>query len=185
MDMEKMGIDYMISSSNKCVQGVPGFSFVIARKSELEKCEGNAHSYSLDLYDQWKTMDGKGKWRFTSPTHTVRAFQQALNELDEEGGIEKRYGRYSENQRILSEGMDALGYRPLLPQSVQSPIITAFMYPYEDFDFGKFYRAMKSRGFVLYPGKVSKAETFRIGNIGEIYPEDIKRLLKTIEEVKI
>ena len=81
--------------------------------------------------------------------------------------------------------MDALGYMPLLPQSVQSPIITAFMYPYEDFDFGKFYRAMKSRGFVLYPGKVSKAETFRIGNIGEIYPEDIKRLLKTIEEVKI
>lgn len=185
MDMERMGIDYMISSSNKCVQGVPGFSFVIARKDELEKCEGNAHSHSLDLYDQWKTMEGRGKWRFTSPTHTVRAFQQALNELDEEGGIEKRYERYGKNQQILSEGMKKLGYKPLLSHDVQSPIITAFLYPHEDFDFGKFYLAVKARGFVLYPGKVSEAETFRIGNIGEIYPEDIKRLLKVIEEVEI
>lgn len=95
---------------------LPGFSFILARRTLLEQCEGNAHSHSLDAYDQWKTMDGSGKWRFTSPTHTVRAFQQALAELEEEGGVEARYQRYKENQRILREGMERLGYHTLLPR---------------------------------------------------------------------
>ncbi len=183
MDMEKLPADYLISSSNKCIQGVPGFSFILARRTLLEQCEGNAHSHSLDAYDQWKTMDGSGKWRFTSPTHTVRAFQQALAELEEEGGVEARYQRYKENQRILREGMERLGYHTLLPEELQSPIITSFLYPDEEFDFKTFYTAMKEKGFVLYPGKVSDADTFRIGNIGEIYREDIEKLLKAIEEV--
>lgn len=183
MDMEKSGMDYLISSSNKCIQGVPGFSFIIAAKEKLALCEGNAHSHSLDVYDQWKTMDKKGKWRFTSPTHTVRAFQQALNELDSEGGIEKRYERYSENQRRLAKGMKEMGYEPLLNETLQSPVITAFCYPSPEFEFKDFYEKMKKKGFVLYPGKVSEAETFRIGNIGEVYSNDIDRLLKAIGEV--
>ena len=182
IDMEEIGIDFLISSANKCIQGVPGFAFVIARRSLLEQCAGHAHSHSLDLYDQWKTMDKTGKWRFTSPTHVVRAFQQALLELEAEGGVTVRYNRYCENQRRLAKGMDAMGFHPLLPEAVQSPIITSFLYPDADFNITSFYQDMKQKGFVLYPGKKSQADTFRIGNIGEVYPEDIDRLLKTIQE---
>ena len=183
LDMEELGIDYLISSANKCIQGVPGFSFVIARRSLLEGCAGNAHSHSLDLYDQWRTMDPTGKWRFTSPTHVVRAFQQALLELEAEGGVPARYERYRENQRRLVRGMDSLGFRPLLPQALQSPVITSFRYPGPEFSFPDFYRQMKEKGFVLYPGKISQADTFRIGNIGEVYPMDIDRLLTAIKEI--
>ena len=115
----ELGVDFLISSSNKCVQGVPGFCFVIARRDLLKRCEGNAHSLCLDLYDQWKEMDAGGKWRFTSPTHAVRAFLQALSELREEGGVSARYARYRENQRLLAEGMRRLGFTPLLPEEVQ------------------------------------------------------------------
>ncbi len=183
MDLGELGIDFLISSANKCIQGVPGFCFVLARREILDQCRGNAHSYSLDLYDQWQAMDQTGKWRFTSPTHTVRAFLQALTELEEEGGVLARYERYSANQRMLREGMERMGFQPLLPEKLQSPIITSFLYPSEEFSFSSFYQKMKEKGFVLYPGKVSRRETFRIGNIGEIYPEDIENLLKTIREV--
>jgi 2-aminoethylphosphonate-pyruvate transaminase len=180
MDAGKLGIDFLVSSSNKCVQGVPGFGFVIARRSELEKCSRNARSYSLDLYDQWTEMDGSGKWRFTSPTHTVRAFYRALDELEDEGGVAARYARYCENKRLLTSGMARLGFKTLLPEYLQSPIITSFLYPNEDFNFIDFYSRMKSCGFVLYPGKISQADTFRIGTIGDVHAEDIERLLENI-----
>ncbi len=183
VDAYELGIDYLISSSNKCIQGVPGFAFVIARKTELLKCAGNAHSLCLDLYDQWREMNPTGKWRYTSPTHIVRAFYQALNELEEEGGIEARYERYKLNHKTLVEGMSKLGYKVLLSEKVQSPIITSFIYPKADFDFKGFYKKVKENGFVLYPGKISKADTFRIGNIGEVYPEDIKRLLEVLASI--
>ncbi|GHU60019.1 hypothetical protein AGMMS49975_28490 [Clostridia bacterium] len=179
-----MGIDFLISSANKCIQGVPGFAFVIAKRAELQKCEGNARSLSLDLYDQWKEMDKSGKWRYTSPTHIVRAFYQALDELDAEGGVAARYARYCENQRLLTDGMRALGFEPLLPKNLQSPIITSFLYPHPNFDFNAFYSQAKTRGFVLYPGKISQTDTFRIGNIGEVYPDDIRTLLDIIRELK-
>jgi 2-aminoethylphosphonate-pyruvate transaminase len=183
MDIDELGIDFLISSSNKCVQGVPGFAFVIAKREELQKCAGNARSLCLDLYDQWKEMDKSGKWRYTSPTHIVRAFYQALDELEAEGGVSARNARYRENQKLLLEGMADSGFQALLPPDLQSPIITSFLYPYQDFDFGAFYRQVKARGFVLYPGKISKADTFRIGNIGEVYPGDIRKLLTVIREV--
>ncbi|MCL2491992.1 MAG: 2-aminoethylphosphonate--pyruvate transaminase [Coriobacteriia bacterium] len=183
LDMYELGIDFLVSSSNKCIQGVPGFGFVIAKRSELLRCEGNAHSLCLDLFDQWQTMKGSGKWRYTSPTHCVRAFYQALSELDDEGGIEARHSRYCNNQRILVEGMDDLGYKTLLPRHYQSPIITSFLYLDDDFDFSDFYHAAKKRGFVLYPGKISQADTFRIGTIGDVYPADIERLLDVVDEI--
>jgi len=183
-DAADYGVDFLISSSNKCIQGVPGFAFVIAKKEELIKCQGNARSLCLDLYDQWKEMDKSGKWRYTSPTHTVRAFYQALDDLEAEGGVPARYNRYKENQRLLVEGMSVQGFKALLPANLQSPIITSFLYPRPDFDFGAFYKSVKERGFVLYPGKISQADTFRIGNIGEVYPSDIKRLLEVIKKVK-
>ena len=176
-------IDYLVSSANKCIQGVPGFGFVIALKSALSGCKGLARSLSLDLYDQWLGMEqGHGKWRFTSPTHVVRAFCQAMQELREEGGVAARYARYAQNQRTLVAGMQALGFAPLLEQKQQSPIITSFLYPDPAFDFQAFYEALKQKGYVIYPGKISKAPTFRIGNIGDVHASDIEGLLRAVAE---
>lgn len=185
MTMEEMGAHFLISSANKCLQGVPGFGFVIAERSTLEQTAGWARSLSLDLYGQWKEMEMKGgKWRYTSPTHAVMAFAQALVELREEGGVEARARRYAENQQILVEGMTRLGVATLVAPEHQSPIITSFLYPdVAGFDFDRFYEAMKSRGFVLYPGKLTTADTFRIGTIGHVFPDDIKRLLVNIAKV--
>ncbi|KGP73806.1 2-aminoethylphosphonate--pyruvate transaminase [Pontibacillus yanchengensis] len=182
--MQDLDIDFLISSANKCIQGVPGFGFVISKRSSMEKCKGLARSLSLDLYDQWVTMEEQeGKWRFTSPTHTVRAFRQALDELQQEGGIQARQDRYTSNQRRLVEGMRQLGFTPLLPDELQSPIITPFYHPDNPgFDFETFYKELKLRGFVIYPGKVTNLETFRIGNIGVIDIEDIERLLVAVEQ---
>lgn len=179
IDMGRLGIEFLISSANKCIQGVPGFGFVIARRAALMTCAGCARSVSLDLHAQWQTMEQQGgKWRFTSPTHTVLAFAQALRELDEEGGIAARYQRYSENQRTLVAGMAALGFEPLLPEQWQSPIITAFYSPaHPDYRFADFYQRLKGQGFVIYPGKVSQADCFRIGNIGDVTPERVRDLL--------
>ena len=183
MDIGKLGIDYLISSANKCIQGVPGFGFVVAKRDILEQCADNAHSLCLDLFGQWQDMDKTGKWRYTSPTHVVRAFYQALDELEEEGGVAERHARYSENQQTLVEGMCELGFKTLLKSELQSPIITSFLYPDNKFDFKTFYTDVKSQGFVLYPGKISQADTFRIGNIGEVYPRDIQRLIQVIKDV--
>lgn len=179
IDMGRLGIEFLISSANKCIQGVPGFGFVIARRAALMACAGRARSVSLDLHAQWQTMEQQGgKWRFTSPTHTVLAFAQALRELDEEGGIAARHQRYSENQRTLVAGMAELGFAPLLPEQWQSPIITAFYSPaHPDYRFADFYQRLKGQGFVIYPGKVSQADCFRIGNIGDVTPGRVRALL--------
>lgn len=185
IDMYELGIDFMISSANKCIQGVPGFGFIIARRSILEKCKGVARSLALDLYEQWDTMEkGHGKWRFTSPTHVVRAFMQAITELKEEGGIAARHARYTENHKVLVEGMRELGFETLLPDSEQSPVITSFYYPDSSFNFKDFYEKLKKKGFVIYPGKISQADTFRIGNIGDVYPDDFKKLVAAIKEIQ-
>jgi 2-aminoethylphosphonate-pyruvate transaminase len=184
IDMKACGIDYLVSSANKCIQGVPGFSFAIAKRSLLEQCEGRARSLSLDLYDQWKNMEVDGKWRYTSPTHVVLAFAQALKELEEEGGIVAREARYSKSQSLLVKRMKKIGFEPYIDESLHSPIITTFLYPDasdgkeggEPFDFQDMYDFMKLGGFVIYPGKLTEVDTFRIGNIGEIYKEDINEL---------
>ncbi|WMN59643.1 2-aminoethylphosphonate--pyruvate transaminase [Pseudoalteromonas xiamenensis] len=185
-DLADWNIDVMISSSNKCIQGVPGFGFVIAKKSIMAASKGIARSLSLDLVSQWETMEkSRGKWRFTSPTHVVRAFSTALDELAQEGGIEARFQRYQQNQRLLVQGMRELGFETLLADGLHSPIITSFYSPKaSNYDFKRFYDALKQEGFVIYPGKVSNADCFRIGNIGEIYREDIERLLSAIATVK-
>lgn len=184
MDIADLQIDFLISSANKCIQGVPGFAFVLAKRQQLQSCQGLARSLSLDLYAQWQTMEQyAGKWRFTSPTHVVHAFYQALLELEQEGGIAARYQRYLHNQRFLSAGMQALGFKLVLEADVaQSPIITTFLYPQNaDFSFQSFYEKLKHAGFVIYPGKLSDLNCFRIGNIGEVYLDDIQRLLSVIE----
>jgi 2-aminoethylphosphonate-pyruvate transaminase len=186
LDVAELGIDFLVSSANKCIQGVPGFGFVIARISELENSKDRSRSVSLDLYDQWQGMEkGKGKWRFTSPTHVVRAFAQAMKELDEEGGVAARFARYTENQRRLVVGMERLGFRCILPYELQSPIITGFHDPESsEYNFKKFYDLLKEKGFVIYPGKVTGIDSFRIGTIGHVFPEDIDRLILAIESAR-
>ena len=185
IDIKGLGIDFLISSANKCIQGVPGFGFIIAKKEKMSATKGNAHSLSLDIYAQWETMEkGNGKWRYTSPTHVVHAFYQAMQELKAEGGIPARHRRYEENHRTLVDGMRNLGFETLLPDDKQGCIITSFYYPTKDFDFVDFYNKLKAKGFVIYPGKISEADTFRIGNIGDIYPQDIEALLQAIKEVR-
>ncbi|MDO5410989.1 MAG: 2-aminoethylphosphonate--pyruvate transaminase [Lachnospiraceae bacterium] len=181
--VKEWGIDFLISSANKCIQGVPGFSFIIARKDLLIASAGKARSLSLDLYDQWKTMEVDGKWRFTSPTHVVLAFAQAMKEMKEEGGIAARHERYASNNRLLIEKLGELGIRPYIDETHQGPIITTFFYPENcHFSFQEMYEYIKERGYAIYPGKVTEAETFRIGNIGEIYKEDILRVSELIRD---
>lgn len=183
IDVPGIGIDFIVSSANKCVQGVPGFSYIICRKDALMKCEGKCASLSLDLYDQWVTMNKDGKWRFTSPTHVVLAFAKALEELEEEGGIEARAKRYRENNKHLIERMQKMGIRTYIDSEHQGPIITTFFYPESSkFSFAQMYEYVKERGYAIYPGKVTDADTFRLGNIGEIYLEDIDRVCDIFEE---
>ncbi|KRF67534.1 2-aminoethylphosphonate--pyruvate aminotransferase [Bacillus sp. Soil768D1] len=182
INVPELGIDYLISSANKCIQGIPGFGFVIAKLNKLLECEGKARSLSLDLYDQWKEMDKDGKWRFTSPTHVVAAFAKALEELYEEGGISARFARYKNNNDRLRELMGKLGIHPYITPEKQSPIITTFLFPDEQFNFEDFYSFIKEEGYVIYPGKLTDIDTFRIGNIGEIYEEDIQKLCNIVEK---
>lgn len=182
INVQELGIDYLISSANKCIQGVPGFCFVVAKLEKLLNCQGNSRSLVLDLYDQWKHMDKDGKWRYTSPTHVVAAFAKALDELVAEGGVVARNKRYAENNRLLRGKLNNIGIVPYIKEGFQSPIITTFLFPTEEFDFNNFYQYVKGRGFVLYPGKLTDIDTFRIGNIGEIYEQDILELCDIIEE---
>ncbi len=184
LDMAELGADFLISSANKCIQGVPGFGFILALRREMEQLEGRARSLSLDAYDQWREMEQKGgKWRYTSPTHVVRAFAHALDELAEEGGVAARHARYSENQRLLVRGMRELGFETLLPDALHSPIITSFHNPrHPGFSFQEFHARLKVRGYVIYPGKVTGAATFRIGSIGEFYPSDVPGLLAAVRD---
>ena len=185
MDVSDLHIDFCISSANKCIQGVPGFGFVIAKTRVLEKCKGQARSVALDLYSQWEVMKKDGKWRFTSPTHVVAAFAKALEELVEEGGVNARYQRYADNNQLLRSRLSVLGFEAYISEELRSPIITTYLFPHQEFSFEHFYLEMKKKGFVIYPGKLTDVDTFRIGNIGDIYEEDMQALCEVIENYMV
>jgi 2-aminoethylphosphonate-pyruvate transaminase len=170
------------ASSNKCLEGAPGMGFVIVEKQTLEASAGNAHSLSLDLHDQAKGFAANNQWRFTPPTHVVAAFAQALDEFDQEGGVVGRGKRYRENLGILLSGMRELGFAPLLPDSLQAPIIVTFHMPADPaFDFQKFYAKLSEKGFLIYPGKLTVADSFRIGCIGRLGAKDMRDALAAIK----
>jgi len=183
IDFAACGIDYLISSANKCIEGVPGFSFVFCRRAALMACEGFARNLSMNLLDQFKAFEKNSQFRYTPPTHAILAFDQALRELDLEGGVAARGARYRRNHETLLAGMKRLGFRSYLPPAVQSPIITSFLYPADPrFDFPEFYRRVADKGFILYPGKISQAATFRIGNIGRLFESDMRCVVNAIGE---
>lgn len=184
LDVREITCDAIAASSNKCLEGVPGVGYAIVRRAALEKCEGNAHSLALDLYDQWRALEGNGQWRFTPPTHVLAAFDQAVAEFEKEGGVAARNARYSENCRTLVEGMRDLGFETLLPDDLQAPIIVTFHMPADPkFDFAAFYDFLAGRGYVIYPGKLTVAPTFRIGCIGQLVKADLEAALAVIAEV--
>jgi len=183
-DFQACEIDYLVSSANKCIEGVPGFSFCIARRSALEQTAGWSRTLSLDLYEQWRGLEKSGQFRFTPPTHTMLAFRQAIEELKMEGGVPGREKRYQANCAALLEGMRSLGFEEYLSIEKQGHIITSFLFPNErNFNFETFYEKLNDRGFVIYPGKVSNANCFRIGNIGRIFKSDVEALVLAIEIV--
>jgi 2-aminoethylphosphonate-pyruvate transaminase len=184
LDLNEAAIDFLISSANKCIEGVPGFAFVVARRDRLEASAGIARTVSLDLYEQWKGLESSGQFRFTPPTHAILAFAQALRELDREGGVAGRAARYRANHQLLLSGMRKLGFHPYLDPAVQSHIITAFHYPRDpNFQFEDFYRRLSHHGIVIYPGKLGSVDCFRIGTIGQLYPPDIRALLDAVVAV--
>ena len=184
IDIVNLNISYLISSSNKCIEGIPGFSYVLAKRSELEKCKNQSRTLSLDLYDQWLGLNSNGQFRFTPPVQSLLAFNEALNELDKEGGITARANRYAENNSLLIAGMQKLGFKPFLPENIRSYIITSFLYPtHPNFSFEVFYSKLNEKGYVIYPGKLSKVDCFRIGNIGQLFFFDIQMLVDTIEKI--
>ncbi len=183
IDVAALPCDALAASSNKCIEGAPGMGFVICRTETLAAAKGNAHSLSLDLQDQWSAMEKNAQWRFTPPTHVVAAFHQALAEHADEGGVAGRGGRYRRNCEILISGMKALGFEPLLPAALQAPIIVTFHMPVDpSFDFQVFYDRLAEQGYVIYPGKLTVADSFRIGCIGRIDETVIQGALSAMEK---
>ncbi len=183
LDARRVPFDALVASSNKCFEGVPGVGFAILRESLLKDCKGNAPSLTLDLYDQWQTMEKNAQWRFTPPTHVIVAFDQALREHEEEGGVPGRGARYARNCKILVDGMRELGFETLLPDAIQAPIIVTFHMPADpSFVFQTFYDCLGERGFVIYPGKLTVADSFRIGCIGRLGEEEMRGALDAVRE---
>merc|ERR1712228_725798 len=184
IDFDDCKIDVLVTSANKCIQGVPGFGIIIIKKALLAKCKENARSLSLDLYDQEKGLTANGQFRFTPPTHTICAFKKALDELKEEGGVLKRNERYSQNKIDVCDTMKDLGFELYLSEENQGPIISSFKYPSStNWDFDLFYNKLAENDILLYPGKVTNANCFRIGHIGHVYPKDMERFCQVVRKV--
>jgi 2-aminoethylphosphonate-pyruvate transaminase len=182
-DVSELDIDFAVGSANKGFQGIPGFCFIIAKRSELIKCEGNGRTLSLDMFEQWRFAEKtKGSFRFTPPVHALRAFHEAMLELRDEGGVRVRFERFTENQRLLVDGMAKLGFKAIDLKGYQGPVITSFHSPTcPKYNFSKFYQLLKEKRCVLYPGKLTKADTFRIGSIS-VNKSDILDLLDLIKD---
>ena len=181
IDAREMAFDALIAASGKCLEGVPGMGFVIARQKALEASAGNSHSLALDLHDQWMYMQKTTQWRFTPPTHVVAALAEALQQFIAEGGQPARGARYAANAQHLLQGMAKLGLKPLLKPEVQSPIIVTFLAPQDvQWHFPSFYEAVRELGFILYPGKLTQIETFRVGCIGALGPQDMAQVVHAV-----
>jgi len=184
IDAAKIRYDALAASSNKCLEGVPGLGFVICRNEALAECKGNATTLVLDLFDQAEAFARTGQYRFTPPIHVIVALGKAIEEHAAEGGVAGRGKRYRENAAVLIDGMRAMGFRTLLPDRLQAPIIVTFHMPNDPrFVFQRFYDALKDRGYVIYPGKLTVADSFRIGCIGRLYPRHMEGALLAVREV--
>jgi 2-aminoethylphosphonate-pyruvate transaminase len=177
-------VDYLVSSSNKCIEGVPGFAFAIAKRDKLLETEGVARTLSLDLLAQWQGLEKDGQFRFTPPTHALLAFQAAMDEHKAEGGVAGRRARYEHNAKILVDGMAEMGFKPYLDDAIQGCVITTFLFPDDaNFDFPIFYKKLQDRGLVIYPGKLTDADCFRLGSIGRLFERDMVGVLAAVRDI--
>lgn len=184
IDARTTPFDALAASANKCLEGAPGLAFVICRTEALARCRGRSASLSLDLHDQWQALEATGQWRFTPPTHVLAALDRALEALAAEGGVAGRGARYRANCRLLVDGMRRLGFEPLLADDVQAPVIVTFRMPADPrFAFDAFYNGLRALGYVIYPGKLASAESFRIGCIGSIGEAEIRGALAAVAAV--
>ena len=184
LQMADVGVDFLIASPNKCLQGVPGFSFVIAEKTALQACKSVSRSLSLDLYEQWEQLEATGQFRFTPATHSLVACCQAIRELELEGGVESRHARYRRNHDALTVGMNRLGFQTYVPQEYQSCIVTTYLQPNDPkFSFADVSAQLSEKGMIIYPGKISRTPCFRIGTIGDLVPRDIEHLVREFGNV--
>jgi 2-aminoethylphosphonate-pyruvate transaminase len=184
IDLERTPITAVMASANKCLEGVPGLGFAVIEEQSLRAAKGINPSLCFDLYEQWQGFERNGQWRFTPPVQVVAALVTALRQLESEGGPAARRRRYQENFDVLSQGMEQLGFRLFLEKSVQAPIIATFFQPTSPwFRFPLFYQALAARGFLIYPGKLSQADTFRVGCIGAIGPDDFRRFLGVVDAI--
>ena len=181
IDARKVHFDALVAASGKCLEGVPGMGFVFIRKAILPQCEGNNNSLAMDLYDQYIYMEKTGQWRFTPPTHVLVALNEAIAQFEEEGGQTARLKRYQSNCSTLVDGMAALGFKPFLDPAIQAPIIVTFHAPADPrYQFKTFYDIAKKNGFILYPGKLTQVETFRVGCIGAIGPAEMAQAVHAV-----
>lgn len=181
IDLRHMRATAVLASSNKCLEGTPGVGFALVERAVLEGCKGRSPSVSLDLHAQWLGFEGNGQWRFTPPVQVVAAMVEALRLLEAEGGPAARLRRYEANLEMLLQGTAALGISLYLHRSLQAPIIATFRAPtHPAYRFQAFYDALARRGFVIYPGKLTQGESFRIGCIGAVAPEDFQRLAQAL-----
>ncbi|MFZ0155638.1 2-aminoethylphosphonate--pyruvate transaminase [Pseudomonas sp.] len=184
IDAREVPFDALIAASGKCLEGVPGMGFVFANKASLAAAEGNSPSLAMDLQDQHAYMAKTGQWRFTPPTHVVAALHEALLQYNEEGGLPARHQRYANNCKALLDGMAAIGLRSFLPTEIQAPIIVTFHAPNDPrYQFKDFYERVKAKGFILYPGKLTQVETFRVGCIGVVGPDGMQAAVNAVAEV--
>ena len=183
IDSRRIAFDALVAASGKCVEGPPGMGFVFVRRSILEKCSGNSTSLALDLYDQWTYMERTTQWRYTPPTHVVVALDSALAQYDAQGGQPARLARYTENYQALVAGMAEMGFRAFLDPRIQAPIIVTFHAPVDSkYTFKGFYEGVRDKGFILYPGKLTQVETFRVGCIGAIGPEEMRHAVNAVRD---
>jgi 2-aminoethylphosphonate-pyruvate transaminase len=183
IDAKTVPFDALIAASGKCIEGPPGMGFVFARKSALEQCAGNSTSLSLDLHDQWTYMEKTTQWRYTPPTHVVVALDAALEQYLAAGGQAARLARYAANCDTLIAGMKEMGFRPFLDARIQAPIIVTFHAPADPrYAFKAFYDKVRDKGFILYPGKLTQLETFRVGCIGAIGPDEMRHAVNAVRD---
>jgi 2-aminoethylphosphonate-pyruvate transaminase len=182
IDMDKDCFDFMASTSNKNIQGMAGSCFVFCRKEALEKLKDHPmRNYYLNLWDQYTWFAKTGQTRFTPPVQCLYSLRQAIIETKLEG-IENRYKRYSACWELLVRGVKKLGLSMLVPEAIQSHLITAVIDPPSpDYDFNTLHDLARSRGFTIYPGKLSDADTFRIANIGDIQPKEMEAFTELLE----
>lgn len=179
IDLRRDQVHYVISSANKCLQGMAGVSFVIAHRDSLEKTSlVKKRSLYLSLFENFVFQKKTLQMQFTPPVQLMYALRQSVDEYFQEGG-QVRFERYGRLYEILREGLLTLGFKFLVETEYHSRLLTAILEPqHENYSFEGMHDYLYLRGFTIYPGKIKGTSTFRLANIGEIYPEDIKEFLR-------